>query len=349
MRISAKLIFLITLSLSIVCCTNHTKEEGNIRIDISDAFADSIDISDFVDSITYIDLNTAEDNPVGYIKNARINDYLIVTNERSNHSPVKLFDIKGNFIANIGRIGQGPGEYFEASAVDINQNTVYVYDMIRGAASMYDTSGRYLGKDSIGYGYDFAVTMAGNQKRYLLANYNTPLDDMAGVFLVNSSPFSSRRILDQRDKAVDINRFNEFSINDGIIHTMTGDFEFKSMRLDNDSLVCEYDFDIQPVPTQSEIDNWTRGADTYSKHFIRTAYEDTGRWIIMHFSKIDNYPIVLFDKTNGTYKAGGRFCNTIDSTRNFYFFPTITNGALLGCSSAEGDENPRLMFAHLKK
>lgn len=331
------------------CNSTHNDTAAIIPIDIDTVTNDSLDIADFADSITYIDLKTPEDEFIGYIHNAKIKDKHIIIKDNNKKSPVALFDIDGNFISRIGHKGQGPGEYILATAVDIDRDTVYVYDIRFGYAMKYDFEGRYLGRDSIGVGDDFAVTRINGDKRYLLANYNVAHDDMAGVFLVDPDPFRSERILGRRDNKIENNKVNEFSTDGGTVRMMTNDFEYKLMRLDGDSLVCEYEFDITPCPDSNEIDDWVRGYETAKKYYQRTALYDAGRWLILAFSKIDNPRMVLFDKKNGTYKVSQWLKNSVDGLGLFYFQPSVIDGALLCVTIPENDENPRLMLAHLKK
>lgn len=342
------------LSLLIICslcfagCRSNVEKSGIFSVNIDAVTVDSLDLADFADSITYIDLKTSGEEFIGHVINARIKDSLIVIKDNNKAAPVTLFDIDGNFISRIGRRGQGPGEYTQVTAIDVDRDTVYVYDMNLASALMYDTRGNYLGQDSIGYGDDFAVTRVSDKKHYLLANYNISRDDMSGIFLICPQPFTSKKILERRDKHIDHNRLFEFSFNNGTIRLTTLDFEYKSLRLEQDSLVCEYEFDISPLPSQKEIENWNGGYDNFVKHYISTAFYDAGRWLIFAFAKKDNLRFVLFDKTDGTYKVAPRLKNSIDGNNMYYYQPTVTHGALLCVTIPEDDDNPQLMLAHLK-
>ena len=336
-------------ALIVTGCNEKTNDNYAISVDIDNVTSDSLDIAEFINSLTYIELQTPSDEIIGNILSARIKDSHIIIKDNTKDSPVALFDQSGNFISRVGQRGQGPGDYIEATAVDIDTDTIYIYDMRSASALMYNTHGQYLGKDSIGYGYDFAVTRIDGKKYYLLANYNTQSDDMAGIFLITPKPFKSEKILDRRDELVLHNRPAEFSFNNDIVRTMTNDYEFKAMRLDYDSTVCEYEFDISPIPPRSEINSWTTGYDNLLKHFTRTAYIDADRWIYLFFSKIDNPRSVLFDKKNNTYQVARYLKNSLDDTSLFWFQPTVVDGILLGVTIPDDDKNPRIMLAHLKK
>lgn len=344
-----KTISAILLLTVIWSCNSRSNNTCDLSIDIDSVTSDSLDIASFVDSITYIDLKTPNNEFVGYVSCARIKGPHIIIKDNNNNAAVALFDINGNFISRIGHRGQGPGEYIDVTAIDIDCDTVYIYDQRLQSVLKYDLAGRYIDKDSIGFGDDFAVTRIDGLKRYLLANYSASRDEMAGVFLICPEPFSSKKILARRDKQVDNNRVCEFSFNDSSIRTMTNDFEYKLMRLDGDSLVCEYEFDITPAPDRNKIENWAPGYENDMAYYMRTNFYDAGRWIMFSFSKVNNLRLVLFDKKSGAYQVSSRYKNSLDNTDSFYFKPSVLNNALLGITIPNDDENPRIMLAHLKK
>lgn len=330
-------------------CSTEANKTGEYYIDIDALTSDSLDIASFVDSITYIDLKTPDNEFIGYIYSARIKDSHIIIKDGNKNNSIALFDMDGNFISRIGHRGQGPGEYIEPTAVDIDRDTVYIYDLILGSVLKYNLDGHYFGKDSIGYGDDFAVTRIDGMRRYLLANYNVNRDEMAGVFLIGTQPFSSRKILDRRDKRIENNKVCEFSFNDGTVRTMTNDYEYRLMRLDGDSLVCEYDFTVSPIPSPIEIKNWSPSIDNDKKYYHRTNFYDAGRWILFSFSRMNDYRSILLDKKSGTYQVSNCFKNSLDDTKMFYFKPTVIDNALLGITIPDDDKNPRIMLAHLKR
>lgn len=70
-------------------------------------------------------------------------NYLLVWNQEH---PVRLFDRKGNFLANIGANGQGPGEYkflYDAQ-IDEANNRIYMLPWTVGQLLVYDLQGNVL-------------------------------------------------------------------------------------------------------------------------------------------------------------------------------------------------------------
>jgi hypothetical protein len=71
-------------------------------------------------------------------------DRLFVADNRT--PSVKAFDLNGSFLMQIGRSGEGPGEYLQPTglAYDDEQDGLLVRDLSRSRILFFDSSGRYL-------------------------------------------------------------------------------------------------------------------------------------------------------------------------------------------------------------
>ena len=100
---------LLSIFLFLACSSDNTKKEQTKVIDRTIRIGNAIEhpvsmkLSAFVDSITYVPLETTK----SYVKDKMLISYMkpywVVY-------PGSLFDKKGQFVANIGALGQGPGE-----------------------------------------------------------------------------------------------------------------------------------------------------------------------------------------------------------------------------------------------
>ncbi|MGL4327672.1 MAG: 6-bladed beta-propeller [Tannerellaceae bacterium] len=124
-------ICLFVMGLAAYACSSD-KQNSLESIDVIGALdqVTPISVSDLGKTVSYVPLETSDESLIG--KNAYIrmlNDRLIVG---SYEQPLKMFDRKsGRFIANIGSIGQGPGEYtlqegIPVCWVDNATKTIYV-------------------------------------------------------------------------------------------------------------------------------------------------------------------------------------------------------------------------------
>jgi len=88
--------------------------QKTIKLDPKQMLDGDLQLSDIVESIEYVPLETSS-----YCLLKTITPHHFVLTENyiliNNQKAIYLFNRSGKFIAQIGRIGQGPGEYLEVS------------------------------------------------------------------------------------------------------------------------------------------------------------------------------------------------------------------------------------------
>ena len=315
-----------------------------INLDTAD---ENLLLSDFADSICYLELNIPDSVLIGYIDNVIVRDDHIITIDNNRKSPIAIFDTSGNFINLIGHHGEGPGEYRRVRAVDMINDTVYVFDSMLGYALKYDLTGNYIDKDTIPAGDDYMSSYNNNGVSFISAGYSAPMQEWTGVFLKKPG-MASEHIYFRRDSLVKQDHINEFAFTNGEIRHLSGDFEYKLLRLDNDSLVCEYVFDLTSAPSANKINNWNGDFQDSQKYFTRASFWNSPRWLMINFCKVGEARLVLFDKSSKSVKITKSIKNDIDGNNDLYFHPTVINGSLIGISQTD-DKAPRIMFVHLKE
>jgi hypothetical protein len=100
-----------------------------INIVINTDNSEKVDISEYVDSVKYIKLQTTDDNLIGYIKRVFFwDDRILVTDGKVPQ--ILIFDNKGNFLNKIKKTGQGPGEFIgiAASLFDCVSKSIIIYN-----------------------------------------------------------------------------------------------------------------------------------------------------------------------------------------------------------------------------
>jgi hypothetical protein len=98
-------------------------------------------LSEFVDSVEYVQLETTEDCLLSYYETgSRVGDLLFI-------GEILVFDIiTGKFFNRIGRTGQGPGEYqLPQVAIDETNRKVLVNSGSKQGTMIFDFYGTYLG------------------------------------------------------------------------------------------------------------------------------------------------------------------------------------------------------------
>lgn len=98
-------------------------------------------LSDFVDSIVYIPLETTPESIIPELSKVIPidNGYLIATQQ----DPIYYFDNNGHFIKKIGSIGRGPEEYMMSWFTQFDNVTelIYVFDVVQKRIQVFDIHG----------------------------------------------------------------------------------------------------------------------------------------------------------------------------------------------------------------
>jgi len=146
MKINLFVFFVI--SLLIVSCkekSNNYDDKYYAIINASPEDDAIISVTEFVDSVGFIKLETTEHCLIGGIsKIFFINDLLIIQDKKT--ASIFLFDKSGKFINNISNRGNGPGEYINLTRVmyDFDKNQIMVYDDSSKKMIFYSTEGDFI-------------------------------------------------------------------------------------------------------------------------------------------------------------------------------------------------------------
>jgi hypothetical protein len=128
--IRRKWILILTLCIFLFwnCGKNDkTSEVVNIEIDI-DA-SEKVNISEFIDSVQYIKLETLDESLIRDICDVCFIDNKIAITDKGEKQ-VLFFDNEGHFLHKIKRVGRGPGEYINmlTALFDTVHKRVMIYD-----------------------------------------------------------------------------------------------------------------------------------------------------------------------------------------------------------------------------
>lgn len=153
-------LFLLSVVMSASCFSSVPKE-GDI---IEDSAFRSVDLciiekaegivmslSDLVESYEVIKLENRDEALIKtYLFGIFVTDNYILLNPDAI-SPIKLFTRKGQYVADIGGIGQGPGEYktIHFCMIDEKQKRIYLGQGRANKILTYDLKGNYLSDEAI--------------------------------------------------------------------------------------------------------------------------------------------------------------------------------------------------------
>ena len=118
------------LVLALSACSEQIKENSNvIQVDIENA--QPMNLSDFVESIQLVPLETTDESLIKQIRRMVIQDEKVyIQNDLQN---VLVFDENGKFLLSTAkRFGQGPDDYFMVTSMDVTDNgLISIYEGFR--------------------------------------------------------------------------------------------------------------------------------------------------------------------------------------------------------------------------
>jgi hypothetical protein len=139
MKILTLTILLVTVSFS--CAQKRTNICEIINIENNLKSFERINLTEFTDSISYINLETTDQSLLSEISNIDIrNNLILILDNRGN---CVLFNEDGKFISKIGKKGNGPGEYLFPSIAKLGENEI-IYILSLNKIYVYNLRGEFL-------------------------------------------------------------------------------------------------------------------------------------------------------------------------------------------------------------
>ena len=128
MRKKNNLLIFIVLYLFFVSCSEKTAKNIDI-VSINPNEAGDVKLSEFIDTVLYIKLQTDSACLTGVISDVLIRDKYIYLNDMSQKS-ILVFDKQGKHISSLKRLGKGEGEYLTISGffVDSTEQFIQILD-----------------------------------------------------------------------------------------------------------------------------------------------------------------------------------------------------------------------------
>lgn len=323
-------------------CTTRHSENGVLQIHLSDVDSDSVPLSQIIDSITYVTLESNDSLIFGRIKDVSFDDSTIVILDNLANE-VTQFTRNGKFVRRIGSKGHGRGEFISATKLDIDDRHIYVYDRMLMSVLKYGCDGNYIGCDSVGSAEDFVAVDINGAPHYLLALYNAS-PERCGIFLWDSN--TGRRKLYECSDDIPINHPWEIFKADNGISIMTRDYENRIFNLNGDSLTTALHLNISPSPDSHDLENWQ--PKDVLEHFTRGYYYNTSRWTICDYWRGEELRVVIIDKKTGHKIVTNKLYNDIDSIDAVQGLPRAVNNSLIFVVS-DDEGNLRLQLRHLKR
>jgi len=178
---------LIIYSIFFFSCKTETKEVLNketIELNLKDKVTPPIsNIDEVFEFASLIPIRVPEGTFLVDISKIDIyeNKYVILDAKYSN---VFLFDSKGDYLTNFGKIGSGPGEYKDVADFTIYKDKIYL--LSRGDMSLFEydlANGKFLRKIFLNL-FGHRILPVGNNEFLIYTNHNSSIED-SNIFRIN--------------------------------------------------------------------------------------------------------------------------------------------------------------------
>lgn len=211
-----------------------------------DLVQDTLRLSNFIDSISYIPLETDSNFLIGRIDKLVVTDEFIFVLDKKLARSVFCFDKEGNKKFKIHRIGRGPGEYVNITDISYNDYTkeLLLYCFIRKSVLYFDMKGNFLREMKIPF-YTARIYELKNFNKILFCEYNPNKSKF------DRALFPNLILLDPNLNVMDENAYFEGYIDKSIVWGTHCDFscweDTLSIKLDHSNIVY-YIFQNKVVP-----------------------------------------------------------------------------------------------------
>ncbi len=271
-------------------------------------------LSDIVDSIAYIPLETTDKSLIGRIsKVVCTNEYIYILDSDISKS-VFVFDHLGQFISVINNIGKGPGEFMNIDDFCCNtKGEVFIYDTRLHKVIKFEISGEFTGQEiKIDFGADF-ISYLDSTKTFLFYSCYRQEEDRHNVIETN-----------QKGKI--INRYMQFD---------------KSAKKDNLAMMPVTNFSHLNVSTISFFEIFSNNVYFYDDKQIQSKYQfDFGSANLpANFLTKDRNEIVYRDRNSGIPKEYAILANVQENKSHIFYRVIKGYGVAQGIYSKESGNN----------
>lgn len=114
----------IIIAFSLFCCKSEKTNIEHIAINVNEV-KEEVKLSEFIDSISFIKLETTPACLLGNVRQVIIKKKYIYVLDLSNHC-IYVFDKKGSFVSKLDNRGNGPEEYSSLGPIVVDEEEEYI-------------------------------------------------------------------------------------------------------------------------------------------------------------------------------------------------------------------------------
>ena len=314
-----------------------------IKVDIDplDQPKGTLTLSDLVEQVEYIPLETNGNCSVGKIASYDVSEnYIVVLNSQANK--VFLFNKNGRFVTQIGRQEQDGSDFFSPKCVYLDElkNCVYVHDNHK--LLMYDFSGKLLNSFSFDFCNNYSI-YAYNDNRFVSGILNDLCKEEDSVYGIWDSTMNLEK---KGVKAVSVELKGRVSVVWPLIscYIYHGYPHLKESLLNDTIYLLDKNNEFNPqyiincgkygmtAEVKGDADHFFEnlrsgkyiGGMTFleTPHFLLSKYEYMAKWLPCYFDK-KLKKLLYFDSTGGIpddYAGGIDFWPDKQKNNEWYCF-----------------------------
>jgi len=331
----------------VLSCNSNKSKEDKIKIDLSN-YKNTINLSEFVDSLSYIQLETNDSCLISEIEYLSVADKKIFIKDVKSGG-ILIFNTNGRFISKLNKFGSGPGEFNRIHSFDINNKNknILIHDDLSKRLISYSYDGKFLTQIKIKeYIRDFALV--GNDKFVFLrpdGYINT--NDRNGIWYANIMGDFEKTIIKGSTKNSLFIRGAELccKMQDSVYYYDM--YTDKVFCIKNDIVKCIYSFNLMQKTPHEILSNPNGKLNNY---FMKIGFYVTKNNVLIFYISDNDYRVVVLNRNNKSMLIGKDFMNNIDD----YGIENIVgvfdeNTLVASIASKNRYSNPSLQILHLKK
>lgn len=162
------------LSLSVfigmlLSCSNSKSTEGLLTIEIPDTIDPQLSLTDISSSIQVIQLETNDKSLLNFIQDVKQNDGKLYVVDLAGR--ILVFDIQGRFLYQLGKQGNGPGEYSYVSSFSVDEASEQFFIAAGRKLMVYSGENTLIAEEVLPEFIDYVQVLPGSRLYLLLQLY----------------------------------------------------------------------------------------------------------------------------------------------------------------------------------
>lgn len=326
-------------------------ENDRYEIDLEKTVA-SIPYSLFVDSVSYITLNTNDSCIMSGVDRIYLADDLLFVKDSKN-AGVLIFDLKGDLLEQINYYGNGANEFtsINAFAIDKYAKKVCIYDINTGKINRYTYDGLFSGSIKIdNIVRDFAII---GDARYLfiMPSYREGMPH--GVWIADSLNHIRKELLSDVPQEYEFEfLFTQYNMSDDRLYYYDRNWDVL-YKVNSDTAVVSRKFDIKQVLPEDVKKKSEPSFGELNGHAMMANFSISPDFLMLTYYSFEENPFkwVLIPKGSRTPIVSKRLKNDIDSiesSQEYIFFLNDSTWCRT-LDPSESDCNITLQLLHIKE